>query len=86
MVKIWKISRKEAAQCAAQGNFVIAGWYNNSSTGNGHVVVGHPNSEGNGRLHVMDCGPTGVGKNEDQGWRYSFGETKRNDVEYFVYK
>jgi hypothetical protein len=34
----------------------------------------------------MDCGPTGVGKNEDQGWRYSFGETKRNDVEYFVYK
>ena len=52
--------------------------------GSGHVVVGHPYSGSNGNLKVMDCGPKPVGKNECQGWNYSFGPKKRNKVEFFV--
>ena len=79
-----KITLNEASSLAAKGCFVIAGWYNKN--GSGHVVVGHPYSGPNGNLKVMDCGPKPVGKNECQGWNYSFGPKKRNKVEFFVYK
>lgn len=78
-----KISLNEASSLAANGCFVIVGWYNNN--GSGHVVVGHPNSGANGDLKVMDCGSKPAGKNLCQGWHYSFGTLKRESVEYFVY-
>lgn len=79
-----KISRTEAAQYAAEGYLIVAGWYNSSGE-SGHVVVGNPNSSSND-FKVMDCGPNGVGKHECQGWRYSFGTEKRSKVEYYYYK
>ena len=82
--KCEKITLNEASSLAAKGCFVIAGWYNKN--GSGHVVVGHPYSDSNGNLKVMDCGPTPVEKNECQSWNYSFGPKKRNEVEFFVYK
>lgn len=77
-------------QLANDGWFVVAGWQNNSSGRNGHVVVivpGELQYSYGWEVNVPQAMATGYKmRSISQGLHYSFGKNKKDNIYFFKYK
>lgn len=95
MVRYWQsssswgeIQMSQAQGYANQGYFVVAGWIDPKG-GSGHVVVIVPGKETKSSSwgYVPNAMDTGRDmRTSSQPLSYSFGEKKRPDVKFFIYK